>query len=88
MISLLGRSDNFPCPAAVWKWNWKPYYTFKSFIQELRTSFKDQNGIKTVHLRLTTTQQGNAGLTEFLQAFELNAKKPGTCLGNPMQTSS
>jgi hypothetical protein len=92
-ISLLGRSDNLPSPAAVWKRNWtrrnmpdgdlSPQYNFKSFIWELERSFKDQNGIKTAHLCLTTTQQGNAGLTEFLQVFELNTEEAGYMPGEP-----
>ncbi|KAF8167024.1 hypothetical protein K438DRAFT_1983854 [Mycena galopus ATCC 62051] len=65
MISLLGKSDSSSCPAAL--------YMF----EELQSSFKDQNGVQSAHLCLTTTQQGKAGMAKFIQVLELNAEEAG-----------
>ena len=63
-ISHLGKSDGSSCPATVWKKNWKArtlkgglsaFYTVEELIDELEASFKDQNGVQSAHLRLTTT---------------------------------
>ncbi|KAF8217677.1 hypothetical protein K438DRAFT_1952556 [Mycena galopus ATCC 62051] len=74
MISLLGKSDGSSCPATIWKRNWKRrtfrggylsnLYAFEELIEELEMSFKDQNGVQSAHLRLTTTRQGKAGMAD------------------------
>jgi hypothetical protein len=86
-LSLLGREDGTPSPASNWVRNWRrrhvkdgeltPLYTFKGLITELKKTFEDRNIRQTAHLRLTTTRQGKSKLTDFIQAFELNAEEAG-----------
>jgi hypothetical protein len=86
-LSLLGRTDGTPSPASNWVRNWKRRemrdrglsvsYTFEELIEELEQTFKDQNVKQMAHMRLTTTKQGKSSLTDFIQAFELNAEEAG-----------
>jgi hypothetical protein len=85
--SLLGKADGSPCPASNWVRNWrkrtltmgllKEGYTFEKFVEELDKTFQDQNVAQVAHSRLLTTRQGKSKLTDFLQAFELNAEEAG-----------
>jgi hypothetical protein len=86
-LSLLGRADGANCPASNWARNWRKRnlrlgqirlgYTFAEFVEELDKTFEDQNVAQTAHMCLVTTRQGKSKLTDFIQAFELNAEEAG-----------
>lgn len=86
-LSLLGKADGATCPASNWARNWRkrnlrlgtlsPGYTFEEFVAELDKTFEDQNVAQTAHMRLVSTRQGKSKLTDFIQAFELNAEEAG-----------
>ena len=86
-LSLLGRTDGTPSPASNWVRNWRRRemrdrdlsvsYSFEDLVQELGRTFMDQNVKQMAHMRLTTTRQEKSSLTDFIQAFELNAEEAG-----------